>query len=86
MFLQRVDKLTHTSSKSCIELNHVFSVDDQVLYLSQPSGSQLSKLDSIWRGPFTVTNKVGVDVYMVKCNFTGAVVNCVHSKSLKLYC
>ena len=77
---------SHTASKSCIEPYYVFSVDDQVLYLSQPSGSQLSKFSSIWCGPFTVTNKVGVYVYMIKCNSTGAVVNCVHSKFLKLYC
>ena len=77
---------SHTASNSRIEPYYVFSVGDQVLYLSQPSGSRLSKLDSIWRGPFTVTNKVGVDVYMIKCNSMGAVVNRVHSKFLKLYC
>ena len=77
---------SHTASKSCIEPYYVFSVDDQVLYLSQPSGSQLSRLDSIWLEPFTVTNKVGVDVYMIKCNSTGAVVNCIHSKFFKPYC
>ena len=38
---------SHTASKYCIKPNHVFSVDDQVLNLSQPSGSRLFKLDSI---------------------------------------
>ena len=77
---------SHTASKSRIKPYYVFSVDDQVLYLFQPSGSRLSKFDSIWRGLFTVTNKVGVGVYMIKCNSTVAVVNYVQSKFLKLYC
>lgn len=77
---------SHTASKSCINPFYNFSVDDQALYLSQPSGPQLSKLDLICCGPFTVTNKVGVNVYMIKCNSTGDEFNCIHSKFLKLYC
>ena len=51
-----------------------FAINEEVLYLAHHSGHRLTKLDTIWRGPFVVIDKVGVDVYSIKCAATGAVV------------
>ena len=63
----------------------IFQINDKVLYLSHHTGTRQVKFDAIWRGPFTIIDKVGIDTYSIKDNKSGALVNCVHAKFLKLY-
>ena len=86
-FLSSDLKLTtaHARSNATDAPYKQFAINEEVLYLAHHSGHRLTKLDTIWRGPFVVIDKVRVDVYSIKCVATGAVVNCVHAQFLKCY-
>jgi hypothetical protein len=47
-----------------------FSVNDQVLYHSTFGHARPHKLDTLWKGPFTVITIVDRDVYSIKDNVT----------------